>query len=129
MPPTRALPLLALVVLAACSTGRSIRSQSGTRGDNRTVTAAELAGATQTNLYAYLVAHHPRWFESQRPTNFAGRSTSLTVFLDNQRFGDVNQLKSLSLNGIKEVRFYSVTEAPQKFNVKDFEAVIHVVTR
>jgi len=121
----------ALMSVAACGAKKAegTSTTAAPRADSRRITAAELANASQTNLLQYVQAHRPQWFENARTTGLSGRTSTVAVYLDGQRFGDADQLRNLTLSGVKEVRFYSVSEAQQRFNVKDLESVINVVTK
>jgi hypothetical protein len=116
-----------MLVAAACaSTGpRSGRPRS----DSRTITQAELATATQTNLYDYIAVARPRWLQSRAPANLGGRSLAVAVFLNGQNIGGPPQLRSFSLDGVSSIRFYDASEAQARFNVRDVGAVIQVITQ
>ena len=122
------LVVASTVLFAACQsahTGRPVRD----RGDSRTVTATDLSTATQTNLLAYIRAERPRWLESRSPRNLGGRALDIFVFVDDQRLGGIDQLRNISLSGVRQIRFYDASEAQQRFNVRDAGGVINVITK
>jgi hypothetical protein len=125
----RLLVLLPLVVALACSSAGPANRSGTTRSDPNVISSAELSTATQMNLYAFVSAARPRWLEARRTTGFDGRTTSITLFVDGQRFGDVEQLRNMSLGGVRELRYFGVAEAQQRFNIQNLGAVINVVTK
>jgi hypothetical protein len=134
----RPRPRLLFVALLAASTAcaSSKRTGSGTVDRNR-IMATELASATETNLYDYIAKARPRWLTPRGSGSIpgAGRGSTLggagglIVYMDEQRQGGTDILRSLSKNGIKMLRFYDVTEAQQRFPDVRASAVIQVVTR
>ena len=124
----RLLILDPLVATLACAGGQVNRSGT-TRNDPNVISSTELASATQLNLYSVVSAARPRWLEARRTTTFDGRTSTITVFLDGQRFGTTEQLRNMSLSGVKEIRYYGVAEAQQRFNLRDLGSVINVVTK
>jgi hypothetical protein len=117
----------ALALGSACGTAAGPGSPPSPRGDSKTVTADDLAEATQLNLYDYLLAERPRWLRGSVPTG-PGASPVL-VFMDDTRLGGVQTLRTLSLNTIRMVRYYEPSAAQQKFSGRDVGAVIQVLLK
>jgi len=128
MQASRLFAALSLALVAACSKATQSGEGTASRGDTRTVTAADLSASTQTNLYDYVAANRPRWLQSRAPGNLGGQSLSVVVFLNSTRLGGPDQLKSISLPGVRQIRYYDAAEAQQRFNVRDAGAVIQVTT-
>lgn len=126
---TATLALTALLAIGACTSAQSAPPQTARRAEPNRILASEMVGAQQPNLYAYITMARPRWLESTRTTGFDGRTTTVTVFMNGQRYGDVGQLRSLPLDGVKELRYYGVSEAQQRFNTPNLSSVIDVVTK
>jgi hypothetical protein len=130
----RLLFIALLVASTACAS--SNRAGTGTVDRNR-ILASELTSATETNLYDYIAKYRPRWLTPRGSGSIpgAGRGTSvgstgsLIVYLDEQRQGGTDILRSLSRNGVKQIRFYDITEAQQRFPDVRASAVIQVITR
>jgi hypothetical protein len=112
----------ALVVLAACASQSGGSELEPARGDARTITAAELATATQLNLFDYIQATRPRWLQQQ------ARSSSIVVFVDDARLGGPSTLKSVTLGTVSLVRYYDASAAQQKFTGRDLGPVIQVIS-
>lgn len=115
---------LALLVACACTPRAEPEDLPVRRGDFRTITAADLAGATQLNLQDFIIATHPQWLRDP-----SGRTAAVTVFLDDSRLGGISTLAGISLNTVGLVRYYEASAAQQKFNVVKLGPVIQVLTR
>jgi hypothetical protein len=59
----RRIRFLALLLAGACTSSNAGTETAPARGDSRTITAAELATATQLNLYDYVRATRPLWLQ------------------------------------------------------------------
>ena len=125
MPPYRRFTTLALLALAACGPPPAGEGPEPVpaRGDSRTITAAELATATQLNLYDYVRAAKPLWLQQQ------SRSNPTLVFVDDARLGGLPTLLTVTLSTVAAVRYYDASAAQQKFTGRDLGPVIHVITK
>jgi hypothetical protein len=118
---TRFLFAASLATTIACGAARSPETPG--RGDSRTITAAELANATQLNLYDYIQASHPRWLVSVG----GARSFPVVVFMDDTQLGSAGVLRTMGLTDIRVVRYYDASTAQSRFNRVDMGPVIQVV--
>lgn len=117
-----------LLLVSACQTAQ-MQPAGRVRGDSRTVTATELSVATQTDLYAYVQAERPRWLQSRSPGSLGGPALGVLVFINNQRLGGTEQLRSITVSAVQQIRFYDAAEAQQRFNVRNAGGVISVITK
>jgi len=119
---------VALATSAACARVASEEGDFGPRGDSKTITEADLARATQVNLYDYIKAERPRWLQIGAGSR-TGRAFPTVIFMDETRFGAVETLRSFSLPGVRLVRFYEASAAQQKFTGREIGPVIQVITK
>jgi hypothetical protein len=120
-----------LVITSGCaSPSGGSTANTAASGDSKTVTEAELAGATQINLYDYVSAERPRWLHLRSPGSLNNRSSlSIVVYVNDAPLGAPETLKTISTNGVKMLRYYDASAAQQKFNGRDFGAVIQVIPK
>jgi len=123
MRPRRVLLAALAITLACASAPASQIDAPGPRGDSRTITLADLDGATQLNLQDFIIATHPQWLRDA-----SGRIAAVTVFLDDARLGGLSTLSGVSLSTVGLVRYYDASAAQQKFN-SIVGPVIHVQSR
>jgi hypothetical protein len=121
--PSRHLCAIALLVVSGCASPSAGSEGAPIRGDSRTAVAAELAIATQLNLYDYLRAERPQWLQQQ------ARNSPVVVFVDDARLGSPSTLRGVTLASVSSVRYYDASAAQQKFNGRDLGPVIHVITK
>lgn len=118
------LYLLAVALLVGCAPASSTSGTSSTVvGDRRgnLLTADEIAAANADagNLYDAIARLRPHWFSSHGPTSFVTEGTGYAiVFIDGQRYGDLNSLRGLQASEIGDVRYYNSAEAGAKFGLQ-----------
>ncbi len=117
----------ALAAAAACaSTGQR---PGEPRRDENLITAEELRAVPPTNLSEYIQSHRPRWLErNYAPVLTAARVQGVVVYVDNQEYGGADVLRTMSTRGVREVRYYSPSEAQARFGPGYINGVIQVVT-
>ena len=92
--------------------------------DSRTISAEELASATQLNLYDYIQATKPRWLVSVG----GAQSFPILVYMNESALGPVQNLRNMGLGGIRAVRYYDASGAQSHFNRVNIGPVIQVIT-
>ena len=126
--------LFSVVVAAAafaCASGGASGSSSGVaKRDSNLITADEIAASHETNAYEAISRLRPLYLKTRgRGTLSVEGSDYATVFLDNQAYGDLNTLKTINSEQIKQIRWYSGPDAVQKFGMQYGSGVIAVETR
>lgn len=119
-----------LFLVAALSLGGACATASsggGTtpRGDSHTITEAEIAAATQLNVYDLVNAERPRWLQAPGSQG----SFPISAYMNDSRLGSPSALRSISLTDLKSIRYYEASAAQQKFNQPNTGPVIQVVTQ
>lgn len=116
--------LLAAVAIAAAACAGA--SQSGSDHPSRAVIAdAELPpGGTET-VYDVVTRLRPE-FLRQRPQ---GGSQVLVVFSNSQLLGDVSELRRIPVSQVREVRYYNIEQAKNKFGMQYSGGAIEVTYR
>jgi len=131
-------PLYSLAVLLAlgCASGgvpdptlRTTRSRTGT------LTADEIstAHADITTAYDAVARLRPNWLAAHGVTsgqdNGAGTEYAV-VYLDGQRYGDINSLRGIAAYNVGEVKYYDVTQAGARFGIRaGSSGVIEIMSR
>jgi hypothetical protein len=114
--PTRLIALgLTLVVTVACGSSKSA-SQPGAapRRSGDVIMADELTSTAATNVYEAVQRLRPQWLTSARIRR-GGSGDEVQVYLDNNKYGTLTSLRSLSLGGVQQVRYYSASEATNRY--------------
>ena len=113
------LYLVALATIVGCASasgGRSSPMRSNVlSGEEIANTHADL-----TTAYDALSRLRPNWLAPHGITsgvdNGAGTEYAL-VFVDGQRYGDINTLRGIPAYHVGNVRYYNVTEAGARFGI------------
>lgn len=117
-----AVGLVLTLMLDACASAGTAASAPGTTRQSTTqrrnvITAAELAENPDLQTVMDAVRRlRPNW------------SSRVTVFMDNDLFGEFESLRNVTARQAKEIRFLSASEAQMKWGSR-FQEVIQVITR
>jgi hypothetical protein len=124
MRPIRLSLASALLCLACASAHDPVLEPAGPRGNTKSLTAADIEGATQLDLLDLIVAERPQWLRAPD-----GKPAPVIVYLGDARLGGPATLKGLTLNTIGSVRYFETSAAQQRFSSRDFAPVIQVVLK
>lgn len=108
--------VLTLAAAGACA-GSPSTTQAGSaarRESSTMVTQEELVATRTMNVYDAIQRLRPQWLTSSRVRR-GGSGDPLQVYLDNNRYGTLESLRSLSIGGVQEVRFLSASEATNRY--------------
>ena len=126
-----AFVVLALA-LGACATsgastsaeGTEAQAQSTPRSDRNTLTAADLQSSQATNLYDIIRAMRPQWLDV-RPQ--AG-GDPIQVYMDDNRMGGIEVLRTLTPTGIRVVRYLDPSQAQGRYGLNNRGGAISIQT-
>jgi hypothetical protein len=97
--------------------------------DPNVITSEELVAAQATNAFDAVRRLRPNFLNSRGATTLSGSDTGYPrVYLDRVLFGDINSLKTLSVNGIREIHYYNGTEASGRFGLDNASGAIEVIS-
>ena len=103
------------------------QAPAGPHGDSRLLTEADLAAATQSNLYDIVQALRPRWLRITSVGIQSPQAYTITIFLDDTKLGEPETLRNLGIGGVKAIRYYDASASQQKFPGRDLGPVIQVI--
>ena len=126
--PGRFFFLLAIAgVLGCASTG----SKSGVPPSSRSlITNEEIARSRATTAYGAVEQMRPLWLRSHGQTSVSmPGSQYANVYINKQRFGDITSLRSIPVDQVLEIRYYSPAESVTRFGAENVSGVIEVLRR
>src|SRR3982075_2112984 len=95
---------LGAVLVLACappSTGRPVQEAN-------VITKEEILSTHAANVYDAISNLRPNFLRYRGQTTIRGADTGYPkVYLDRMLYGDINSLKNMNLNGIREIHFYN----------------------
>jgi hypothetical protein len=125
-----AIPLLMLMLAGCASAGGKETSSSPSKPnrDRNLITAAEIDASHESSAYLLIQALRPNMLVARGSTSITLQDPGVVVFLDNQRFGNVESLKSMQPTNIAEIRYLSPSEAQSRWGLGFPQGVIHITT-
>ena len=130
--------LLVLAAQTACATGvagmRHVEPVAGTR-DHTIIEADDMIDLQVANLFEAVEKLHPEWIRG-RQSNRASRDVmsgqilagNSELFVDGQRQGSIELMKSMRISEVSFIKFYSASEAQVKFGSRNNTTAIAVTT-
>ena len=91
------------------------------RRSERLIVREELAKTSALNAYAAIRQLRPQWFtttsrlRTPAQSEFFGKGGVIVVYLEDARYGTLEELEQLSLDGVTEVEYFGAVEATSRF--------------
>ncbi|GAC1517336.1 MAG: hypothetical protein NVS1B4_17170 [Gemmatimonadaceae bacterium] len=131
--PNRPAPYQLLVLLAAAAMLACASAGSGAaRPGSNVLTAADMADFRSENVYSILQRLRPDYLRgnARGATSLGGGLQKGTVvYVDRVRYGTTDVLRTLSGAKVREVRYYTATEAAMALGTNNSAPVIAVTTQ
>lgn len=119
-----------LTVFAAVAVACAPPSNPGNTRDSNVITREELSASKSLNAYDAIKNLRPNFLRARGTNTFDPVvSTEPTVYVDGQRFGDITNLRSMSVDLIAEIRLLRASDATIKYGTNHTTGVIEVTTR
>ncbi|HEX8209093.1 MAG TPA: hypothetical protein VF584_02820 [Longimicrobium sp.] len=134
--PLRAATLALLLASAACisasqSGGGSLAARDGTK-----ITADEIRSSRRANALELVQALRPEWLRKRSNTSTLRRARvsysgpdDVLAYLDGQRLGTVESLRSIPVDDVEMIRHYTASGAQQRFGDGHPNGAIEIITR
>jgi hypothetical protein len=120
--------LLALAVSTACATAGTGATPAG-RSQN-IITEDEIAASHEPNAYELIRSLRPMYLKSRGRSSINGSGSDYAgVFVDGQLYGDLTTLRNLVTPQIREIRYYSASDAMTRFGMQAGGGAIDIRTK
>ncbi len=117
-------PVAAVAVAIACAPAPStydlIDTPTSALRWAEVLTAEEITNTKAEEVTAYEAVSRlrPNWLAAHGVTSFSKQGTAYaTVYMDDQKYGDLNMLKNFKAFQVAEIRYYDFTQAGARFGV------------
>jgi hypothetical protein len=118
------------IACATAGTSASGTTASGVRRDPNVITEQEIATSNGSNAYEVISRVRPTFLKQRGQTTITqGGSMYATVYVNSQQYGDVTSLRGISADQIREIRYYSASDAVSRFGSQNGTGVIQVITK
>lgn len=104
-----------VILLLLLSAGGCASSGGGSGGGSaNSLTREQLIETRQPSLYQAIQALRPRWLRARGAASLSG-PTEVTVFLNETPYGTVQNLSSIPIEAVQDVRYLSASEAGARY--------------
>ena len=127
---TRSLVLLTACALVGCASKKSdaaFRPLAPAVVDRNLLSRSEILSTQFTNLYDVILMLRGNWLRV-RPADSFETSSTLKVYLDAQRVGGVDELKTMLPGNVYSVRFLDPVAAGARYGIDHGAGAILVTT-
>lgn len=120
-----------VLLLTATAIGCAPTAGSARVRDNNVLTAEEMAASQMTTAYDAIRNLRPTFLRTRGPHTLqpGGGVQTAHVFLDGQKYGDIETLKTMSVQTVREIRYLSASDATTRYGIGYTNGVIEVYTR
>lgn len=120
----------AIALASACASSSSSGASSGPRPGPNLITADEISRVNVINAFEAVQKLRPAMLRQRQVASANAQSNGeLVVYVDNNRFGDVESLRQITASSIAALRYYSASEAQTKWGSGHPGGAIEVVTK
>lgn len=125
---TRLLPMLAgLALFTGCARGSP---GAATPANRNVITRQQMIEVNANDLYEAVQKLRPSWLTSRGPVSITDMTpTVASVYMMGNQVGDIEYLRSLRPDDVREVRYYEPGEASARFGMGHPRGVIQVIPR
>ena len=109
-----AFACVTIAAVGCASSKANTASAAAPRRNANVLTADEITATGASNVYDAVQRTRPQWLTSVRIRR-GGSGDDLVVYLDSNKYGTMNSLRSLSIGGIAEVHYLSASEATNRY--------------
>lgn len=102
--------LTVLVGTGACASGGSGSSS----GSATVITGEQLMATNQNNLFQALQNLRPQWLRSRGSASLTS-PTQVMLFVNEAPYGTVNDLSSIPIDAVQDIRFLNASEAGSRY--------------
>lgn len=119
-----------VLLLTATAIGCAPPAKGRPTRNSNVLTAEEMATTQFYTAYDAIQNLRPHFLRTRGQTNFeTGNPPTAQVFLNGQRYGDIETLRQMTVASIREIRYLSASDATTKYGTGYIAGVIEVSTR
>jgi len=124
----RFLGTAAVLGLAACASSGATSGTNGPRTSRDLLTSEQITSTKYTNLFDVVQSLRSNWMNDRGTDSLMGPSSVVQVYLDDNRLGGVETLKTISPQQVEYIRHYDGVAAAGRWGLDHGKGVIYVST-
>lgn len=125
----RSLRWFGMLFLAAFVTACASSGSAGTRMDRNLLTREQIQETNRQNAFEVVESLRSNWLRTRGPTSLTQQDAVVQVYLDDNRLGGVDALRSINTALIQYIRWYDGIAATGRWGLDHGAGVIYVSTR
>lgn len=125
----RSLRWLGTLLLASLVTGCASGGAGGPRMDRNLLTRDQIVETNRQNAFEVVESLRSNWLRTRGPTSLMSGDAQVQVYLDDNRLGGVEALRTISTSMIQYIRWYDGIAATGRWGLDHGAGVIYVSTR
>ena len=118
---------LGLITMAAALGCATTSGTTGARSSSNIITEQEITDAHVSTAYEVIQKLRPNFLVGRGSTSFNSKGLGTpNVYVDGQRFGDMNSLNTIAAIQVAGIRYYTVSEGSTRFGLDNTSGVIEI---
>lgn len=118
-------PLFVAAIVTACASSGT----GAARMDRNLLTREQIAETNKQNAFEVVETLRSNWLRTRGPTSLSGPDAVVQVYLDDNRLGTVESLRTISTPMIQYIRWYDGIAATGRWGLDHGAGVVYVSTR
>jgi len=124
----RFLGFAAVLGLTACASSGASSGAAGPRTSRDLLTSEQITNTKYTNMFDVIQSLRSNWMNDRGTDSLMGPSSVVQVYLDDNRLGGVETLKTITPQQVEYVRHYDGVAASGRWGLDHGKGVIYVST-
>lgn len=125
----RSLRWFGLLLFAALVSACASSGGGGPRVDRNLLTREQILETNRQNAYEVVETLRSNWLRTRGPTSLTSADAQVQVYIDDNRLGTVETLRTISTPMIQYIRWYDGIAATGRWGLDHGAGVIYVSTR
>ena len=116
--------LITLLVSACASSGGG-----GPRLDRNLLTREQIQDTNRQNIYEVVESLRSNWLRTRGPTSLTSRDAEVLVYIDDNRLGGVETLRTINASVVEYIRWFDGITATGRWGLDHGAGVVYVSPR
>jgi hypothetical protein len=125
----RSLRWLVMLALASIVTACASAGNGGARVDRNLLTRDQILETNRQNAFEVVESLRSNWLRTRGPTSLNSRDAQVQVYIDDNRLGGVETLRTINTAMVQYIRWYDGIAATGRWGLDHGAGVIFISTR
>ncbi len=126
----KVLPIAGLAIVVVAAAACTAMSSSSSGAARNVISGDELSATNSQTAFEALQMVRPEWLTGRGPVSLTNATEARpNVYMYGSRVGDLDYLKSVYVQDVAELRYWSTGEASARFGMGNPRGVIEIIPR